>query len=170
MNYEPLGIDQQKPAEGITGIFIDTDADKAIKAIDASLWDNPEYTDITSMATPKTFINDLVKVLKSKSMMLTPDTFQTVQLALLHGYPERYTRVDYLDTYLNNFMILTRDGKIPASIYDPISYAAPEDFDLGAVLGAGAKNTAWTLGTVVVLGVAAYAFFSAGLPAMTRRA
>lgn len=167
MIYETMGIDQQKPATGITGIFIDTDADKAAKALNRAIMLNPEYYEMTAVMQPRQFIIDIVTVMKNNNLVLALDNAQKIQLALLRGYPDRYTRVDWLDLYINTLIGLARDGVVSASISQPAGYV--EEKINWAGIGKAYQRGTINIALIAVLGVAAYAFFSKGLPGLIKK-
>lgn len=165
MQYELLGRDEQKPATGIPGIFIDTDFDRAAEIIGNEIWKLSDPNAMFKMAKPSQFLTDLISVLKAKAAMLTDENFQQIQLALLRAYPDRYTRVDLLDEYLNLFIILTRDGRIAESIYDPAYYVPKPDADVAGAITAAGRN----VGLLALAGIALYAFFSKGVTTLVSK-
>lgn len=163
MVYELLGRDQQQPG----GVFSQTDYDRAVLRLHNYLISSypKNWETVTKMATPEQFVTDLINTLKSMHAILTDDTRQAVQINMLKAYPDRYTRVDLLDMYLDSFIKLTRDGKIPQSIYDPAYYVPEPDTDIPAALTAAGRN----IGLFALAGVALYAFFTKGIAALAHK-
>lgn len=161
MVYETLGIDQTKPATGIADLFTDTDFDRARDQLSIVLYKNPAVNDIMKMAMPAQFLRDIISVMRELNLTLTPETYQTIQLRLLSRWPSRYTRLDYLDEYMNAFLQLSNDGLIPVSIMDPANYIPEPDKSIFETL---TKNAALPFAGFALAAIAAYAFFSKGLP------
>lgn len=168
MNYEAVGIDEQKTAPLFYRWFDKTDYDNAIFAIEKILKIKYPDADIGfSYSKLSKFLDRYIIEARGFKQAVTERKFLIWKnyFKSKYGYQEKN-----INAYLKALMEAYKSGNVKDSIYKPWTYKQDEKETIGtAIFKSTKQEIIKPILIFSVLGIASYALFSKGIPAIIKK-